>query len=686
MPSPPAKAQPQTRRDVAGWAFVGLLLLGQYVLFREFVTREISWAYPAHHDQIVYLGQAYDTYEHILDYGLLTGVRYGLHLGSPNGSLIHVEAALLFLATGANRLGALTLHFVHFALLQLALVATLRWLTRRWDAALAGLGLLLCAVSTFMPLGGISDFRLDFIALCQMGVLLCLVVRSGAFASRSWSLAVGGAVIWLGVMRFITLVYLTGIVGLLLPWFAGRWLRRRGPERQLERCRLVNTILASLLVLVVVLPVVWKKRAILEAYYVFNHLIGEQKVIFGQKSGLWYVYYPESLIRDHAGTKFLVLAGAALALAGLVRLVRLARRVPAEPDARLNLRVLGTVLAISLFVPLAILSLGYHRTNICAGIALPALLWLVLLLVVGGTGLHPGALLGWPLRALLGTLAALSVAAGVHHQAWWYGHRTPFTAQRADNEEILRLHDHIEDLCTEHGWQQPVFAVTCNLDFLHPQVSQVLMYERHHSRRQVQAQLGMNVITIRPEEALAQAAASDLVLLAPPRVITYPFEHCMADLYPQLRRLCEEHFIAEHTYRIRGQDVTLYVRPALRVTDPPTRDWVGTEGFRLEGPAGALRGCKSVVLVGAADCAGLGGSPTARAELRTPGCQPQPVPVDLVVAGDGYRLKLDCAGIANVYDGPVEVCVMLDCSALPASAQGAPSRFLRTPHEIITYR
>ena len=61
-------------RNRLGWAFVGLLLLVQFLLFRQSAIREVVWSYPPFHDQLTYLGRAYDTYERILDRGLWAGL------------------------------------------------------------------------------------------------------------------------------------------------------------------------------------------------------------------------------------------------------------------------------------------------------------------------------------------------------------------------------------------------------------------------------------------------------------------------------------------------------------------------------------------------------------------------------------------------------------------------------------
>jgi hypothetical protein len=681
----PLSPRPAGYRTALGWAAVVLVILVEYTLFRQYVLREVAWAYPANWDQIAYLTQAYDTYEHVLDEGPRRGLQYGYHLPSPNGTLLHLEAALLFLVTGANRLGALTLNFLHFALYQLALVGTLRWLTRRWDVPLLGLGLALAAISPFIDGGGgIADFRIDFIASCLSGLLLCLVIRSGVFASRPWSLAVGAALAGLALMRFITLVYLAGIAAGLALLFAVRWWWRRDEGRGTEARRLGGLVLAGVAVASLTLPVLWERRQVLKDYYVVGHLTGEEKNIRGQKTGNRFAYYPESLVSNHAGPVFLRLAGGALALAAALRLFR---RVPPGAAARLDLGAALPAMALALVVPWLVLSVAAHRSPIVINVALPAVLWLVLLAVVGGAGLHreaqPRRLAGWALAGL----ASVTLLAGAYKQAWWYGHRTKFTARRGDVEEALRLHDRIEECCAANRWLSPVFSFTSNADFLYHQVSNVLMYERHGSRRKTLGLLGQGILKVSLQDALNQAAASDFVLLARPYRVVYPFEQSMIDVYPELSRLCREQFVEQDTYRVFEQDVTLYVRPSLRPTAPP-HAWVGQEGLRLEGPAGALRGCRVLQLQGWADFSGMDGLPVVRAELHSPGRAPRQLPATLAAEGSGYHIEIDCAGQGDVYTGPVELRLTFDCSGLhtPAGKENVSPHFLRVPHAIQTVR
>src|SRR5262249_47170175 len=144
---------------------VALIVIAQWRFFCSFAKREILTTYPIGYDQSVYLAQAYGTFDHLLNDGVWRGIKYGLSMKLPQGTLMHVQASLLLLLTGPTRLGAISLNFLYFALLECFVVYTLHWVSRRWSVTFLGLGLLIASQSRFLIVGGMADFRLDSIAL-----------------------------------------------------------------------------------------------------------------------------------------------------------------------------------------------------------------------------------------------------------------------------------------------------------------------------------------------------------------------------------------------------------------------------------------------------------------------------------------------------------------------------------------
>ncbi len=684
LPSGPpvhTAAAPGRWRDILGWAAVAALLLLQYGLFRQYAQREVVWAYPFNYDQIVFLGQSYDTYEQILNRGAYDGLKYGFYLRTPNGALLHLQAALLFLLLGAGRLSALTLNFLYFALLQAALAGTLRWLTRRWSVALLGVGLLLAALTPFSYTGGVMDFRIDFIAFCLFGIFACAVLRSRVLLSRRWSLAVGLAAAWLVLNRTLTLVYLTGMAALLAVFFLGQFWRGRDPRaRYAAARRLGGLAVAGAVLAAVVVPVLWDRRAQLTAYYIVGHVTGVEKFIRAQKDGNPYLFYPESLLSDHAGPTFLKLAGLALLVGAVARALRAVR--PGGPR-RLEMAPAFAFLAAALAVPLAALTVDMHRSPCTGNVLLVGVLGLVLAGLVRLAGLHREGR-GRPLlEGALAVLAAVAVACGAGTQMNNYGNHGRLTRARYDVEQILALHDRIYRRCRDCCWAAPVISSTFNFDYTQHETHRVLAYERHGTWLRTGQTLGGNIFDLTDQQITDGARASDFLLLVSTTTpSTYPGDKRLQAALPELGAFCEAHMERLGTFNIEGNDVTLYARPALRVRGL-AEGWITAEGLRLTGRGALLRGRPRVVLAGKLGFASffLREPPAVHAALSCGGQPSCTVPAQFELSADrqGYRIVVDVSGEEVPADGPVELRLTFDGGAV------LPVRGLRynTRHMIV---
>src|SRR5262245_49244989 len=241
-----ATSEAPRRRTLLAWGAFATLLLFQWALFRQYVEREIASFVPRGFDQATYLEESYRTYEAMLSKGFFRGIQYGLHRPFANGLLLHVQAAVLYLLFGPTRLAALSLNFFYFAAFQASLLAVLYRLTRRWTVAFFGLGMLLAALTPHGLTGGLMDFRIDFIAFSLFGLLLCVVARSGFFSSPHWSLTAGAVAALLVLFRYLTAVYLVGILGTWWLLTAARSVLARDPGQRVSlRRQLLGGMLAA---------------------------------------------------------------------------------------------------------------------------------------------------------------------------------------------------------------------------------------------------------------------------------------------------------------------------------------------------------------------------------------------------------------------------------------------------------
>jgi hypothetical protein len=556
---------------ILGWCLVTGLIALQFALFRRHALREVVWAYPDHYDQAYYLGQAYTLYERFRTAGVWPGLTEHLATPRPQGILFPVPAALLFLLVGPSRLAALSVGLAHFALLQVLLVGTLRWLTRRWSVALLGLGLLLAAATPFTANGGLLDYRIDFTACCLFGVVLCLVVRSRLFASRRWSAAAGIACAGLILFRFLTLAYLGGIAALVLLFLLARcWRGRPDPERRrLAARQLGGLALAGSVALATAGPLLWINRQAIYAYYIIGHFNSPQKHIRALGHGTVDVvgqlfFYPRTVATAHLGATFAVLTGAVLVLAvglGLAR--RLAR--PQAAAERADWAGTGFFLLCCLAVPYGLLTLDQAKSWEACNILVPPVLWLVLLAAAAVSRVRPADLAPRLRTAAFAALAAAVLAGGIFAQVRSYRRHSYFTQHRPDVEEVTRLFDLVEQHCRRTHYLTPHVAVTSNAaDYLTPVIIPAFLYERHGVLiRPSVGSLGGTIYEVSAAEALADLQKSDVVLLADPAGVRspYPFDRCMKDLYPELKRYCDYNLWPARRSHLFHQDVTLYVRP-----------------------------------------------------------------------------------------------------------------------------
>jgi hypothetical protein len=483
--------------------------------------------------------------------------------------LIHVQASLLFMLLGASRLSALTLNFIYFALFQLTLVWTLRWLTRRWDIPLIGLGLLWAARSPFFDSGGLMDFRIDFIAFCLFGMLICLVIRSEMFVSRRWSLVVGALAILLALFRFLTATYLVGIFGSFGLFLYVQLVRFRSDPQVRSQAlrRLSGLALAGALFLLVVLPALWYRREQLWSYYGIGHFAGEENGIRARAAhisniAIALLYYPRSVVVHHAGAAFLILS-----LIGLITTVALFRDrlrlrtwfLRQTPGIRLSY----LFLALCLVVPYIILTLDIAKSAVVGNIFLPVVLWLIVMTIIALTCTPVVESPRQMMQSSLTALAVLSVGAGMIYQFWQLSRLSLVSQHRPDAEQVLQLHDLIFEYSRQHGLVAPLVSNDHIVDYINANVLNVVIYERHGVFLQSQAGIGTSIFAPGESEVIEQIRRSDFVVLSTPRSeeqLVFPFDIAMQELHPRLVAICDQQFVQLRRFQIANRDLVLYAR------------------------------------------------------------------------------------------------------------------------------
>jgi hypothetical protein len=667
-------------RDRLAWVLIAAAVLAQYVLFRGFVQREVAPVYPGMYDQAGYLYMTYSLHEDIRDHGFVTGAQTAWKQRMPQTLLFMAEGALLMLLTGGSRLGALSLGFLHFAALQGVLAFTLRRLSGGWTAALLAVGLLLSTRTAF-GWGGIADFRLDFIAMCLYGILLCAGLASDTLARRRGWLYVGAAAAYLALFRYLTIVYLLGLFlgfGALLALASWRWVQ--ATPRWSARWRGLRLSLLALAL--AVLPVFWANWEHLRNYYWRDQrgvAVIQQSVSGGNTLAAWLVNF--TWLRDeHLGDTFLALACTTLVV-GWLATQRQRNSTPTAPSALVPFdavtAALFLVLAVS--VPLTVLTLNPARSPIVSGIVVPGLVLLVVLPVVVAVRRGAGALS----RRLLSVLATVSMTAGIVAQAAFYVHHPP-ASERADQEEATQLLVSSAKVCRDLGWRNPIFFSDATSEFSQPNAAAILSYEHlgWFFNPVAAAPGGSAWLPARPKDARAAFRAADIVFLArrmpPGYEPAYPFDRSVASVRRAWPAQAERDLVLIERRTVQNWAMEAYARPAASMIEPvlPPGEpwtWVTDAGLTFRSSAMLLRARPWLRLEGQARFDWLGGEmPGVRATLIPESGAPFTVPVSTLRHDTAYLMDVFCDPAKLAPAGRVLVHLDFDRSFRPVDVGMSP--------------
>jgi hypothetical protein len=539
---------------LVAWGVLALILCAHWLLFAEYVRREVAWAYAPNYDQTAVLQLSYRTYEEIRQDGPWPALTHALRTLPPTGATLHLEAAALFALTRPSRLKALGVNWLHFALLQVAVFAAVRARAGGFRLPALALGLLWCLATPFFYAGGLDDFRFDFAGWCLYGTFLALVMRSGTFRQYGWCLAAGATATLCVLTRSLTSVYLGGVMTLWIAVVGWRSFRvREDAARADARRQLAGTLLATACLVLVALPSLAVRARSLWHYYVVGHVTGAESAVRKAESGLSggldnLAYYPASLLSDHAGPVFLWTAVVALVLLALFPRPRAERALapPAFP------RDSPWFVALSAAVPLTVLTADAAKSVIVGGVLAHPLLWAVVLAASGlARRARPQALLA----VAIGVLAA-----GAGFQVVRLGGPSPTHLASDARKEVARLHDDVFRVSGERGWRQPHLLADRKRDYV--PATFVAVYERHGVVLDIRHPMGEIVWEPTDREIGEALDRSHLVIVTmepPPPHWTYPYDRTLAALRPWLLEQCGARMSLVGTYRV-PEEVRLYAR------------------------------------------------------------------------------------------------------------------------------
>lgn len=203
------------RKDMVWKWFWIINFIIQFLLFRSYCYREIISYIPENMDQVGYIGITYHIYDMFLEGQFINGFIYAINNGVNSGMIL--VGAINLSIFGFSRFSLLLPNFIAFFLCQFIVSKTLLRITDSRYVAFIYYGLILMVKASFVAVGGMFDYRWDFIAFC---VYTIWISYSLEFLYRDEERAFYCSAITGGILLYIrlnTILYLGSI--LLIVFF-----------------------------------------------------------------------------------------------------------------------------------------------------------------------------------------------------------------------------------------------------------------------------------------------------------------------------------------------------------------------------------------------------------------------------------------------------------------------------------
>ena len=586
----------------------------QYLLFREFVLREVALAYPGHHDQSGYLLKAYSLYEDIRKMGVIRGLWEGFRRPNPTGVMLQAQTALWFLFSGPSRLSALTINFFYFLLFQYAVFLLLWHLRKSVSIILVSMGLFLSILFPVANPGGLFDFRIDFISFCLYGTFITLVLRSGLFFEKKWALTAGFIASLLFSFRFNTGLYIFLIYFLTLAFlFISKKITKQ-LGKIIQKC-IWNLLASTVAILPLSLPLLIVNLNETIRYY-SNQGASRGPIRAAEQgiSNLWegLIFYPLILFERQLGFKtfMIILFCIMFGLVGHFWLRRFNSRsstksLISNPPFCWHFVFLG----ICTLVPLAVLTMHKAKSPVVGAILCPPILVCVLfwLSISLPDKIERNKRTIWSRTQIAFGILVLLVGAilGIDH----FSMGKIYTQNRNKYQKITSIDTSVGNLCSSTGALKPKIIVDTIVDFLEPQAIASFYYEKSGCLIWP-TQLGRTnqIFPVQQDAFMSLIPNADLALLTSGELgnLVFPYNQFMENFRPTLRSALESKgffIVANWSLSDIGNTVTLYCAPRLNLKpginlSGDSGGWITSNGFSVKIPSFFLSKATAVSIEG----------------------------------------------------------------------------------------
>jgi hypothetical protein len=668
----------------SGWNGVALLtaVAVQAGVFYTQIAMNIAPYYPDYSDQTGYLFQAYTIATTIQTQGVWPVLKQSLNPNSPNGAIFPFLGGFLVALTGMPRAGALTVHLLGFLLLQFVIFWFVRQRTGRNSDAWIAVSLILMLHAPFYWAGGIFDYRIDFLALCQFGIWTALALHSGLFRSTRWSVVAGLAAAWMCSTRYIAFAYFAPAMGTVFVVSLIVWMRTAQPERrEVARLRVKNILLSGGIATAIALPFIWMNRYNLYRYYFVGLFVSEEKEFRAKQAGLSTIfdhiaYYPNRLL-EHLGAPWRY-AVAALIVWALVTVVMRRYQPIRETASRLRtilpeLAFLATVIVF----PFLILNSSIHKSPIVISIlCVPFTLFAVLIITalrdaaarpVAGAD-EAGEPPTWARsrfgfvsnRALPIGLAALALAVFCVDAG-----RQKIGLSRVDKARINAMYDSIIGHIHDNALDRPTVSIDRTVDYSPNDLKLALRnYEQFGRLLTLRGSFGSgrsSMFATPREEALKAFEGSDIITLTDKRIgrdVPFPMNRAIHAYWDEVHDWTRANLLQIHSTDINGVPYTVYAKPGVKILGA-SGGWVTSGGLILEVDSRALVKWPYISVEGGINYEWIGGEPSVRAARENDQASALPVTFQRINP-NRYRIVVDARAAASETGGRVRAKVTFD--------------------------
>lgn len=634
------------KQQLLAWTGFFIIILFEFLLFRNYLMNEIVPYFPKAYDQTVYLAHSYRLYENILDKGRIA--KYLLQMNIlPQTLLFHVQAAIFFLLFGASRYTALMINFIYLALLQYFSFTWLKEITGRYRYSFVFIGLLLTANTLLMA----NDFRIDFIACCLYGLLCCSIMRSNIFLSARYTFISFVISALLIMMRYITICYVLGVTGAIFAYYASRWMLASQDKLPEIRVRLKHLLVFTLGISFLAAFIVWLNYDLIYNYYIVGHVTGGEKLMRlkvalqgWHVSNAWF-FYPAAFWQSHLSHS----AMAQFAVILCIYLVMLCAIHFLSPErARVSQYKLNhfadliVFLCISIIVPMFILSMDDSKSGLVISIILVPFIYLLqfmFFIVSEMLWTNTSSLAN---RALT-TVSVLLIFSGLYNFTAHLSHERNHHYSDQRDPVVTQMVDSIGD----YAQFMHINALNVASDFIDEHINapiEPFYYERHGYLINVNTEpLGNNGMTaISKADAYqslrdAQIYTTSLTDYTPDKI--FPFEKSIQPFRHELQQYAAKNMISLGDFLIFDSRLRVYAKPDVRIKGIIENE-VTDNGIWLELPSVAARQIKSIELQGSANLPDANHhAPTLQAEINLENSIIK-VPAQFTYANHRYRILI----------------------------------------------